>query len=99
LRTYRIDISIWEIYMKVIVPDIYQLEKGITLFRHGAPTRFIGTVHVVVGDNKELCLLGGLHGKLVFYVNSDANYQGREKLFSAELRCFTVKMRLDTGKK
>ena len=59
------EISIWEIYMKVIVPDLYQLEHGVTLVRNNVPQRVIGTVHVIVGDNKEIQLLAGLHGTIL----------------------------------
>lgn len=56
------DISLWEIYHKVIVPDLYQLEHGITVTRNGIRQRLIGSVHVIVGDNKEIQILAGLHG-------------------------------------
>lgn len=51
-------VSLYEIYMKVIVPDLYQLENGISI----GGKKYIGSLHLAVGDNAELTLLGGLSG-------------------------------------
>jgi len=41
----------------VVVPDVYQLEHGIHVRGVG---NFVGSIHFIAGDHKELCDIGGL---------------------------------------
>lgn len=50
------DIPLQAVYEKILLPDLYQLEHGITL----RGIKFIGTPFAVLGDHPELCELGGL---------------------------------------
>jgi hypothetical protein len=62
LRLIVIEISFYEIYYKVIVPDIYQLEKGVLLQHNGTLVKVIGTIHIFDGDNKEIEVAATIHG-------------------------------------
>lgn len=50
------DVPVQEIYKYVVVPDMFQLEQGVTI--NG--TRYVGTIHFIAGDHVELCKLAGI---------------------------------------
>ena len=56
------DIGVQEIYKQVVLPDMFQLENGIVL----GGKHFVGTIHFIAGDHKELIELGGLPGMCVY---------------------------------
>lgn len=52
-----LDVPVQEVYEKIVLPDVYQLEHGVHFVGSG---NFIGTIHFIAGDHEEIVALAGI---------------------------------------
>jgi hypothetical protein len=62
-----------EIYKRLVLPDVLQLERGITLDGEN----YVGTIHMIIGDHIELIELAGLPSTNLYpyYQNRSYTYE------------------------
>lgn len=51
-----VDVPVQEIYEKMVVRDVYQLEHGVKF--NGK--HYVGSIHVIIADHAELVAIAGL---------------------------------------
>lgn len=56
-----LDLPVQELYKSVVIPDLIQLEHGVTFDEKA----YFGTIHFLCGDHNELCAIAGILGAAV----------------------------------